>query len=227
MRARHPGSGVRSTIITLAVVIGAVAIGVPMAWKWIGSPFSTSTIDRTPPPVLNELRDLADFHAASGEFEVLVDVEKDVKYLPAALAGEHVFFIGIGSVDAIVDFSALGADAIEMDAERMAVQVTLPAPVLQAAIVDPDRSHVADRDRGLFDRIGGLFSDNPTSETPLYQLAAQKIDDSAASSELSDRAEQNTERMLRSLLGGLGFDEVTVRFANEPASTIGAMASSL
>ncbi|MGD9703473.1 MAG: DUF4230 domain-containing protein [Acidimicrobiia bacterium] len=198
------------------VVVAVIVIGLPLAWKWLGSPFSTKTVDRTAPPVLVELRDLADYRAASGDFEVLVDVEKDVKYLPAFLAGERVFFVGVGSVEASVDFSSMDDTAIDMSEDRSAVVVTLPRATLEDAVVDPDRSHVADRDRGVLDRVGGMFSDNPTGETELYQLAEAKIEDAAAASELRTRAEQNTRTMLVGMLKGMGFERVTVRFVDDP-----------
>lgn len=212
----HRSSPFRSLIVVTMVVVAVIVIGLPLAWKWLGSPFSTKTVDRTAPPVLVELRDLADYRAASGDFEVLVDVEKDVKYLPAFLAGERVFFVGVGSVEASVDFSSMDDTAIDMSEDRSAVVVTLPRATLEDAVVDPDRSHVADRDRGVLDRVGGMFSDNPTGETELYQLAEAKIEDAAAASELRTRAEQNTRTMLVGMLKGMGFERVTVRFVDDP-----------
>src|SRR5947207_2490847 len=67
------------------------------------------TVDRSAPPVLVTVRDLARYHAATGQFEVLVDTEDDVKYVPAAIAGERTLFIGVGSVDAYVDLGGLDA----------------------------------------------------------------------------------------------------------------------
>ena len=95
----------------VAVVAGVVVAGV-VGFKLIDSPFSTVTKDHSPPPVLLEFRDLSDFHAAQAEFEVILDLEKDVKYVPSAIAGERVQFVGVGTVDAVVDFESLGAGAV-------------------------------------------------------------------------------------------------------------------
>lgn len=216
MRERR-SSRLGSVILTTIGVAIALVIALPFLWRFLGSPFSTRTVDRTAPPVLTELRDLADYRAATGEFEVLVDVEKDVKYMPAFVAGERVFFVGVGTVEATVDFSTLDDSAIQINEDRTAVVVTLPRATLEPAVVDPARSHVADRDRGVLDRVAGMFSDNPTGEGELYELATAKINDAAAASELLVRAEDNTRTMLTGMLETLGFERVVVRFVDDPS----------
>ena len=89
----------------VAIVAGMLVAGV-VGFQLLHSPFTTATKDHSPPPVLTELRDLSDFHAAQAQFEVTLDLEKDVKYVPSAIAGERVQFLGIGTVDAVVDFSS-------------------------------------------------------------------------------------------------------------------------
>jgi hypothetical protein len=102
-----------------------------------------------------------------------------VKYVPSALAGERVQFVGIGTVDAVVDFSTLGTGAVQIGDDGKSVVVTLPSPSVQDPVLDHEQSHVMNRDRGLLNRIGGLFDDNPTSEASLYKAAMHKMSDSA------------------------------------------------
>jgi hypothetical protein len=90
--------------------------------------------------------------------------------------------------------------------------VTLPHATLSQARVDPARSYVYDRERGLIDRVGSMFSDSPTSERELYLLAEKKLAAAAAEGGVTDRAEENTSRMLETLLRSLGFTEVSIRF---------------
>jgi len=61
-----------------------------------------TTIARSPPPVLVDLSDLAEHHAARAQFEVVIDQEGDASWMPSALAGERVQFVGVGTVDAVV-----------------------------------------------------------------------------------------------------------------------------
>ncbi len=201
----------------LALVGGLVVAGV-VGFRLIDSPFTTVTKDRTPPPVLIELRDLADFHAAQAQFEVTLDVEKDVKWVPSALAGERVQFIGVGSVDAVVDFSSLGAGAVQMSDDGKSVSLILPGAYAIDPVLDHDQSHVMNRDRGLLNRVGGVFNDNPTSESGLYQAAMRKMADAARSTDLIDRAEAHTRSVLTAMMTDMGFEHVEVSFQQSTAS---------
>jgi hypothetical protein len=175
-------------------------------------PFNRETVDRTQPAVLLALQDLSEYRAATGEFQVLVDTQDQVRNLPLVIAGERTLFIANGTVDAAVDFTNIGSESVDVDQARERVSITLPAATLTDAEVDPDRSYVYSRERGLVDRLTGVFNDNPTSERELYQLAEDRLQTAAADSGLVDLAERNTEAMLRSLLTSLGFTEIEVTF---------------
>jgi len=58
-----------------AAVVGAVIVAGVVGFHLLDNPFTTVTKDHSPPPVLAELRDLSDFHAAQAQFEVTLDVE--------------------------------------------------------------------------------------------------------------------------------------------------------
>jgi hypothetical protein len=166
--------------------------------------------------VLQALQDVSRYEAATGEFQVLVDVEHDAPYLPDVVRGDRTLFLAQGTVDASVDFTGITGDAIRV-AEDGSVTVTLPAAALSEARIDPDTSRVVDRDRGLLDRIGSALSDDPTDDTELYARAEDRLGEAAAEAGLADRAEANTRRMLEGLLGKLGYDAVTVVFEPPPA----------
>src|SRR6476469_6100198 len=143
----------------VALVAGIAVAGV-VGFQLLDSPFTTTTRDHSPPPVLTELRDLSDFHAAQAQFEVTLDLEKDVKYVPSAIAGERVQFIVIGTVDAVVDFSSIGAGAVQISDDNKSVVVTLPSAYAMTPVLDHQQSHVMNRDRGLINRVAGIFNDN-------------------------------------------------------------------
>lgn len=195
-----------------AVVFAALGFGIAALFQ----PFKTEKVDRTAPVVLTKISDLAEYHAASGSFEVLVDVEEDVKHVPAAIAGERTFFVGVGNVDAVVDFAQVTPDKIVTSPDKKSVTITVPTPVLGKPALDTDQSHVAARSRGVLNRISGIFSSSPTSEKELYQAAEQKLGAAAEQSELVDRGKENTRKMLEGLLGSLGFENITVVFDAPP-----------
>jgi hypothetical protein len=201
----------------VALVAGIAVAGV-VGFQLLDSPFTTTTKDHSPPPVLLELRDLSDFHAAQAQFEVTLDLEKDVKYIPAAIAGERVQFLGIGTVDAVVDFDALGSGAIKVSDDAKSVVVTLPSPYAMEPVLDHNQSHVMNRDRGLLNRIGGIFNDNPTSEASLYDAAMAKMADSARQTDLIEQAEQHTTFVLTGMLKSMGFEKIDIVFEQPTAA---------
>jgi hypothetical protein len=178
------------------------------------NPFREETRDRSQPVLLQSLEDLSEYRAASANLQVVVDVEQDTNLVPSFIRGERTLFVAAGDVDAAVDFGALGPDSVRVSDDRRSVAISLPAPRLTEPRIDPDRTRVYDRDRGLFDRVEDFLSDRPGDEQPLYQLAETKLAEAAAADpELLRTAEENTRSMLEGMMRGLGFERIRVTFA--------------
>ena len=206
----------KAVLGTLAVVLGVIALFLftPLS---LPNPFGSSRTVHDHGVVLAELSDMSRYVAASGTFQAVVDVEDDADYLPDFLLGERTVFIGEGEVEAYVEVGGLTDDAIEVSDDGSSVVVTLPPPALTEPRLDPDRSEVVSRDRGLANRVGDALGDTP-DDSELYRLADDQIAEAAAASELTARAEGNTEAFITSLFEGVGYDEVTVVFADPAAS---------
>lgn len=208
----------RRTAVRLAGAAAAAAVLVPLAgngldlWPQLDPPAAEQTVDRTGPALLTALTDLDEYRASRGTFQVVVDLEKDRKYLPSSIAGERTTYLATGSVDGVVDFSTLGEGAVQAAPDRSAVTITLPRPVLGATVLDPAASRVVNRERGVLDRLGGVFSDSPTSEREVMALAQQRLDEAARSSDVLVRAEQGTRELLTGLARSFGYRDVTVVF---------------
>jgi len=202
-------------MIVVALLAGAGRLGGLL--PSLPNPFGSETIDRTQPALLQSLADLHEYHAATANFQVIVDTEKDTRFVPSFIRGERTVFVAGGSVDAIVDFSRLDGRSIQVSPDRTSVTVVLPAPTMAEPTVDPDSSRVVSRDRGVLDRAGSAFSDNPTSERPLVLAAQEQMRVEAARSDLRAKAEENTRRMLEGMLGALGFTSVNVSFSPSQA----------
>ncbi|GAB3162488.1 hypothetical protein GCM10027059_15410 [Myceligenerans halotolerans] len=181
------------------------------------NPFTTSEVDRSTEPVLLGMRDLARFVAAEAEYEVLVDLEQDVKYLPGWLAGSHLALVVNGSVESYVEFSDLGPGAIEVSDDGTAVTVTVPEPELAAPRIDLESSHALSEDKGLVDKIGDLFESNSDARQEALEQGSDKIAAAAEESELTERARENTTRTLEALVGSFGYETVTVEFEDHDA----------
>ena len=207
-----------AAILLVRVLFVAVAgLSGLRLWPSFPNPFATRQVDRSQPVLLKAIEDLAVYKAASGSFQVVVDLEESSRGIPLLIKGQRTLFVAGGSVDAEVDFSGLKGDAIKVSPDGQRVEITLPRARLTPARVDPDQSRVFSRERGLLDRLGSVLSDNPTSERELYRLAQAKMQAAAAQSDLVTRAEQNTRAMLVTMLRSLGYREVTVTFRDPPS----------
>ncbi|GAA3117643.1 DUF4230 domain-containing protein [Streptosporangium carneum] len=198
----------------LAVVI-LLVVGARLAWSWL-DPFGETTVDRSQPVLLESIHNLSRFEAATGNFQVVVDLEKDAAFLPDAVKGSRTLFVGAGGVDAYVDFGGLTTGALTVSPDRREVTVRLPRAQLEKPNLDNKRSYVYAQQRGLFDRVQDFLSSSPGDQQELYVLAEKKIAEAAQASDLRNRADQNTKAMLQGMLTGLGFDKVTVKFADQP-----------
>lgn len=211
----RPRIGVALLVIaaTVAAVL-AVQNGLRLLPHWL-DPFAEDTRDRSGPALLRSVRDMHRYQAASGDFQVVVDLDKEGKYLPNSLRGRRTLFVGRGAVNAYVDFSRLGTGSITVNKDRTAATIRLPHAQLDSTSLDPKNSYVFSTQRGLFDRVGDFFSSNPNDQQQLYVLASQKIQAAAQESGLQTRADQNTRTMLENMLRALGFKTITVQQASQ------------
>jgi hypothetical protein len=198
--------------LVLAVLL---VVGGRLAWSWL-NPLGEQTIDRSQPVLLESIKDLSRFEAATGNFQVVVDLEKDANFLPDAIKGTRTLFVGAGGVDAYVDFSAMGKDAVTVSEDRTQATIRLPRAQLEKPNLDNSRSYVFAQQRGLFDRVSDFLSGSPGDQRELYLLAEKKITEAAVASDLRARADANTKAMLSGMLKSLGFTKVTVKFSDEP-----------
>lgn len=208
-----------SKLLSAAVVIVVLLIVLGAAQRFsllpsFSNPVREKTVDRTGPAVLKAISDLSDYHASTGEFESTVDLEKDVKYIPSAIAGEHILYQGIGSVDGVVNLADLDAKSVRMSKDGRKVTIVVPGAQLSKVTLDVERSKVLARDRGLANRVGSAFSDSPTSEKTAQRAASKKLAAAARQSDLLKRAERNTRAMLTQLLRTAGATDVTVKFTH-------------
>jgi hypothetical protein len=191
----------------IGLVAGAMAI-VMIGFGLVGlvprlNPFGTDTIDRSQPALLQSIRDLSEYHAAAGDFQVIVDVEKDVRFVPSVISGRRSLFVAAGTVDAFVDFGGLTEDGLKVNEEAKTVEVTLPGAALAKPNLDPERSYLFDQQRGAFDRLNDLIT--PPDQHEFYVTAERKLTEAAEQSDLRNRAEENTRAMLTGMLQALGY----------------------
>ncbi|MEU3148165.1 MULTISPECIES: DUF4230 domain-containing protein [unclassified Streptomyces] len=210
---RMPGwaKALTAVVVVLAVLFAGIRLSVLPGLKDL---FGTETHDRSGPALLESIQDISRYDAATGNFQVVVDLEKDTRFLPDAIRGTRTLYVGAGTVDAYVDLGKLGKDDVQVDEDRTSATLRLPHARLGTPALDPERSYAVSKERGLLDRLGDLFSDNPNSEQAVQKLAVRHIGAAAKESELTTRAESNTTGMLEGLLRSLGFTKVDVAYGD-------------
>jgi Protein of unknown function (DUF4230) len=195
-------------VIALLLVASAVHL-LPQ----LRDPFRTTTTVRSQPPLLKSITSLSRYEAASGAFQVVVDLSKQTAFLPSFIAGSQTIFIGVGTDIAYVNFAQLKGSAIHVYAGH-AVTVTLPHAQLAPAVLNVSQSYVFGEQQGLLNRVADFFSGNPNSQQQVYILAQQRIQNAARTSSLLADAQRNTTAMLGSMLASLGFRHVTVDYTS-------------
>ncbi len=179
-----------AAVVVLVLVLSAVHL-LPQ----LRNPFGETTTDRSGPVLLKSITQLSRYEAASGSFQVVVDLTRQASFLPSFIEGSQTLFIGQGTDIAFVDFSQLKSRA-----------------KLQPAVLNVRQSYVYAQQQGLLDRIGNFFAGNPNSQQQIYILAQQKIGTAAHRSQLIAEAQKNTRNMLNGMLHTLGFRQITVTF---------------
>jgi hypothetical protein len=224
-RRPMPRTLVAALVVGVLVICCAVALNITTGALANLNPFKNGvvkneTIDRSGPAVLKAISDLGDFRAASGYYELVVDVEKDVKPVPSFLAGERKLFIAAGTVEVGVNLRGLNDGAVVINKDRTSATITLPQPTLSPPNLDTERSYIYSQQRGLMDRLKDALGDNTEGQQELYALASKRLAEAASKSDdLRIRAETNTRSMLEGLLRSLGFTDVTINFTGSAPDT--------
>jgi hypothetical protein len=199
-----------ATIVAVAVLL--LVLSVVHILPKLRNPFTETTTERNGPVILKSITELSRYEAASGSFQVVVDLTKKTAFLPSFLAGSQTLFIGEGTDIAFVDFSRLKGPAIQVSPDRKTVTITLPRPQLEPAELNVKNSYVFAQQQGLADRIGSFFGGNPNNQQAVYIAAQHQIQGAAQRSSLIPDAQRNTSAMLTGMLGALGFQHVTVKY---------------
>ncbi len=214
-RLIRPAWRVIRVVAVIAVVIVVILVGLSAVHLLprLRNPFAETTTVRSQGALLKSITELSRYEAASGSFQVVVDLSTRSSFLPSTIEGSQTLFVGLGTDIAFVNFANLKGKAVVVSRNRKAVTIRLPAAQLEPAVLNVKKSYVFAQQQGLLNKIGSFFSANPNSQQQVYVAAQQKIEQAARRSALVTQAEKNTTVMLTGLMRSLGFKQVTVVFA--------------
>lgn len=201
----------RLALVLSGVLLAVVGLGATSTMGF--SPFKLGQTDRSQPALLLSIQEASRYTAATGKFEVVLDVEHDATWMPDFVDGRRTLFVAAGTVDAYVDLSGLGDEDVVLSADGESATIRLPMPELEKPNLDSERSYVFSQDRGVLERISDAI-DTP-QQAEFYQLAETKLTAAAEESELRSQADENTRTMLTGLCSTLGLDVTFVDSATD------------
>lgn len=213
--AAHPPQR-RGALVALAAVVlaGVTGLGLVRGVGDLlpdGEPFAAQEKTDSTVPLMLAAQDLRQFRGATGTFQVLVEREQSRRYVPGWVAGQTTTLAATGTVDGLVDLSALPGRVQLYDGGKRA-RFRLPAAVLGPARLDMANTRGVDRDRGVADRVGGALVDDPVDDRALLRDAERRIAEAAAQSDLRARTELGVRRTLTGLARAFGVTQVEVSF---------------
>jgi hypothetical protein len=202
----------------LGILLGGVGLGILLATLFLHVAFSertawwnrltgyltgrTTTIDTSSMSVVEKVRRLSRLETVVYSIDKVVEGQRENVLLPSFLTGDKLLLIAHGEVIAGIDLGQLKAGDVSVGGDT--VRIHLPAPQILATRLDNQHTRVYSRTTGL------LVAADPNLESQVRQAAEQQITQAAISDNILDKARQNAQASVTTLLYGLGFHQVQV-----------------
>jgi hypothetical protein len=212
----HPTSQKRPR--RLGILLAGVGLGVLLATFFLHVAFSektawwnhltgyltgrTTTIDTSSVSVVEKIRRLSRLETVVYSIDKVVEGQRENVLLPSFLTGDKLLLIAHGEVIAGIDLGQLKSGDVSVSGD--AVRIHLPAPQILATRLDNQHTRVYSRTTGL------LVAADPNLESQVRQAAEQQITQAAITDGILDKARQNAQASVTTLLYGLGFHQVAV-----------------
>jgi hypothetical protein len=183
---------------------GAIQSGVNGLAGWVprlpGLPLVTPTvvIQAQGPSVVQSIRSLSRIETSQYTVERVLTGESTGALPP--FTSDKILFIARGEVIAGVDLQKLSEDDVQVVSDT--VTIRLPAPEILSSRLDNEKSRVYDRQTGIFTKA------DPNLESQVRQRAEEEIKSAALEDGILDKARENAETTLRTLLHSLKYDNV-------------------
>jgi Protein of unknown function (DUF4230) len=159
----------------------------------------TLSIDVSQPTVVDRIQRLQRLETVVYTMDKLVTGAKE-NILPDFLTGDRLLMLVHGEVIAGIDFSTLRPGDVRVEGKT--VHLHLPAPQVFLTRLDSAKTRVYSR------RTGVLVPTDPNLETQVRQEAERQLLDAAMADGILRNAQVNAASTIRSLLQGLGFEQI-------------------
>jgi hypothetical protein len=158
--------------------------------------------------LLEQLREASELTSAVYTMQTVVSEAQDRQIAGLTIGRTQLLYVAHGEVRAGVDLSALTAEDVSVDDDR--ISVTLPRPTIQDVKIDVERSYVYDVDKSLF----GPADRELQSRAERFALG--RVREAACEAGILDQANERAALTVRTLLGVSGY-ATTVIETQSPA----------
>ncbi|HKP54483.1 MAG TPA: DUF4230 domain-containing protein [Chloroflexia bacterium] len=180
--------------------------GLGSLFGWVPNLFAPSkqSIDISRPSIIEKVSALSRLETVRYEIEKVVPGTSSGPLFDF-LTGDKILLIAHGDVIAGVDLSKLKPEDIKFMTETNSVTIKLPkAEVFNLKnILNNEKTTVYERNSGII-----RFVPDPNLETRIRQVAEEQILQAAIENGILTQAEKNAQDVIRSLVTGLGYEEV-------------------
>lgn len=208
-------SGLGCFMVMGGIVFGAM-LGVLGGWLACGAeepPPESVDVLRDSPDVVVAIQDLARLETTSYHVERVIDLVARQRQLFGLVEAEDaILLVAAGDVVAGVDLTRMRDGDVVIEPEANRATITLPEPEIFSARLDNERTYVHTRDTDL------TASRDPHLETRARREAERTLREAAIEAGIMERARDNAETAIGTLVRSLGYDEVTIRFREASAN---------
>jgi hypothetical protein len=163
---------------------------------------TTISIDR--PAVIQQIRALNRLETTTASIEKVITAEQGGSEFYNFFRGDKLLLVAHGDVIAGFDLAKLRPEDVEVGQDGQSVTVKLPPPEILVSRLDNEKTHVYDRDTGIFTQ------GNPGLESEARRIAEQQILQAACEDGILKRASDEGKRNIENLVKAFGIKNVTV-----------------
>jgi hypothetical protein len=160
------------------------------------------SIDTSLPTVVNKIQRLQRLESVNYSLDKIVEGDRQISVLPDFLVGDKLLLVVHGNVIAGVDLDQLKTSDVQI--EGRSIQIHLPPAQIFVTALDNTKTRVYSRTTGL------LVPEDPNLESQVRAEAQQQIQQAALADGILAAANKNASATVKSMLLGLGFQQVTV-----------------
>jgi len=173
-------------------------------WDQVASAVTgrTHTEFHSQPAIVSKIQQLQRLESVAYTTDKIVEGDRASLILPDFLAGDKLLLVAHGEVIAGIDLSHLKNSDVVITGKD--IHVHLPEAEVFSARLDSAQTRVYSRTTGL------LVAADENLESEVRQKAEEQIRDGALADGILQKAQQNAQVTVKSMLLGLGFESIKV-----------------